>query len=149
MRATTAATLAATALAGALLGGLVPAGFQFFGAIAPSVAWSSVVVLAFLAALLLALAASTWSTVQRRRLRVEPQRAVALLLLAKASALAGALVAGGYTAFALTYLGQTEAALPRERLVHGLLAALAAVAMAVGGVLLERACRVPRSDVDE
>ncbi|CAN5889533.1 hypothetical protein BH20ACT6_BH20ACT6_18950 [soil metagenome] len=149
MRPTSAATLAATALLGALLGGLVPAAFELAGAIAPTVPWSAAVALAFLAALLLALAASTWRTLHRRRLRIEAGRAVALLVLGRAAALSGALVAGGYLAFGLTYIGRIDAALPRERLVHGLVAALAAAALAASGIMLERACRVPDSDRDE
>lgn len=147
MRPTSPVTLAVAALLGALVGGLVPAVYELAGAIVPSVGWSAVVTLSFLAALLLTLAASTWRTLHRRREVIESQRAVALLLLGKASALAGALVAGGYLAFALTFAGQAGAALPRERLVHGLLAALAALAVAVGGVLLERACRDPGFDL--
>lgn len=149
MRPTTAVSLAVTALIGALLGGLVPAGFELAGAITPTVAWSGVVTLAFLAILLLTLAANTWRTLHRRRLTVDPQRAVGLLLLGRASALAGSLVAAGYLAFALTFLGSADAALPRERLVRGLLAALAAGAVLIGGLLLERACRVPEADLDE
>jgi len=148
MRPTSVAALAATAVIGALLGGLVPAGFALVGAIAPTVPWSTAVALGFLAALLLALAANTWRTLHRRGLRVDPGRAVALLLLGRAAALSGALVAGGYLAFALTFAGRAETTLPRERLVHGLVAALAAVAMVVGGVLLERACRVPGHNED-
>lgn len=119
------------------------------GGIAPTVSWASVLALVFLAVVLLALAATTRRTVERHPRRLEPHRAVNLLVLGKASALAGALIAGGYLAFALTFVGETDAALPRERFVRGLLAAGAGAALAVGGLLLERACRVPDAGDDE
>ena len=63
-------------------------------------------------------------------------------MLAKACAVTGALVAGAYLGYAVSWLGLTDAALARERVVHSLLAALAAALLVVGSLLLERACRV-------
>ncbi len=63
-------------------------------------------------------------------------------MLAKASALAGALFAGGYLGYAISWWGMTDALLARERVVHSLLAALAGALVVTGGLLLERACRV-------
>lgn len=146
LRQTSAATLAVGALLGGLLGGLVPPLVERFGGIAPTVPWSSVFALVFWAAVLFGIAVTTGRTLHRRRERIDHQRAVNLLVLGKASALAGAVVAGGYAAFGLTFAGQTDVALPRERLVHGLVAAAAAAAVMVGGLMLERACRVPDAD---
>ncbi len=146
VRPTSAAALAAVAIVGALLGGLVPPLVERAGGTVPSVSWTSVLALCFLAAVLVGLAATTYRTLHRSRRRLDGNRAVNLLVLGKASALAGAVFSGGYLAFALTYAGETEVALPRERFVHGLLAAFASAAVVVGGVLLERACRVPDDD---
>ncbi len=143
VRTTSAPTLAVSALLGALVGGAVPPLVERTGGTVPTVSWLSVLTLLFVAVVLGALAWTTWRTLHRRRQRIDSQRAVNLLVLGKASALTGAAFAGGYFAFALTFLGETQAALPRERLVHGLLAAAAAVALATGGLALERACRVP------
>jgi hypothetical protein len=67
------------------------------------------------------------------------------LVLAKACALAGALVAGGYFGFALSWLGLTEAELARQRVVRALVGGGSALALVVGSLLLERACRVSRN----
>jgi len=61
--------------------------------VAPTVEWTSVVALFAIAAVLLVLARSTYRTVQRDRRHIDPQRAVSFLLLAKASAIAGAVIA--------------------------------------------------------
>ena len=63
-------------------------------------------------------------------------------MLAKACALTGALVAGGYVGYAVSWVGLTDAALARERVVHSLLAGVAGALLVVGSLLLERACRV-------
>ena len=93
-----------------------------------------------------ALARSTHQQIQVRRERMEPQRAVAFLVLGKASALGGALVAGGYLGYALSFVGSFQAEGPRERVVRSLVAVAGGVGLGVAGLLLERACRVP---VDE
>ncbi len=64
------------------------------------------------------------------------------LVLAKACALAGALFAGGYLGYAVSWIGLTDAALARERVLHSLLAGAAGILLVVGSLLLERACRV-------
>ena len=87
-----------------------------------------------------------WTThqqIQVRRERMEPQRAVAFLVLGKASALGGALVAGGYLGYALSFVGRFDAEGPRERVIRSLVAVVGGVGLAVAGLLLERACQVP------
>ena len=63
----------------------------------------------------------------------------------RASALAGALVAGAYVGYALSWVGVAAEGGP-DRMIHAGAAALAAVAMTVAGVLLERACRTGSGD---
>ncbi len=83
----------------------------------------------------------TWRAVQVRREHLEPHQAVNRLVLGRASTLVGALVAGGYAGYAVSWLG-SEAELADERMLRSALAALASCLLVVAGVLLERACRV-------
>jgi hypothetical protein len=68
------------------------------------------------------------------------------LVLAKACAIAGAAVAGGYLGYALSWVGIDEQELAGERLLRSGLAGLAGVMIVVAALLLERACRVRRDD---
>jgi hypothetical protein len=138
---------AAFALGGGLGYLLVPLTERLNGS-APTVAWRSVGVLAVIAAVLLAQAYTTHRTVHRERARLAAHRAVNLLMLAKASALTGALVAGGYTGFAVQFLDRLDVDLPRERVIASFGAAAASVAIVIAALLLERACRVPRDPED-
>lgn len=79
---------------------------------------------------------------------MDPRRAVRYLLLAKACAWVGALVAGGYLGFGLQFIDELNIPLPHQRAVRSLCAAFAAAVVVVAGLLLERACRVP-DDEDE
>lgn len=132
------------ALVGLVLGWLVRPVSLWTTGIPPTVSWLPVVALLFVAAVLGAVAWSTYRLLHRRRERLEPHHAVNRLLLAKASALAGSLVAGGYFGYALSWLGLTDTTLARERAVHSLLAGVAGVLLVVGALMLERACRVSR-----
>ena len=80
--------------------------------------------LAFVAAILGATAWLTWRQVHVHRRRIEPHRAVNRLVLAKSCALVGALVAGGYVGYAVSWVG-LEAELAGQRVFRSLLAALA------------------------
>jgi hypothetical protein len=117
--------------------------FESIQTSAPTVGWQSVLALAFLAAVLLGTAWSTWRALHRLRRYIEPHRAVNLLVIAKASALVGALVAGGYLGFGAQFLDSLDIMLPRQRVIRSGLAVLASLVMMVGGLLLERALKVP------
>ena len=133
---------------GGLAGWLIVITANAFDLIPPSVPWTAPAGLVLVAALVGGLAYSTHQRIQVRRERIDPQRAVAFLVLGKASALGGAVVGGGYLAYALMFLTRLEAAGPRDRVVRSALAVLAGVALMITGLLLERACKVPR-DRDE
>lgn len=112
---------------------------------APLVTWVQVGVLAFVAAILGGTAWLTWRQVHVHRRWLEPHRAVNRLVLAKSCALVGALVAGGYVGYAVSWVG-LDAELAGQRAGRSLLAALASVGLSVAAVALERACRVRKDD---
>ena len=97
--------------------------------------------LVLVAAILGATAYVTWRAVHVHHERLEPHQAVNRLVLARACALVGALVAGGYLGYALSWLG-SSAELADERMVRSAAAAAGGVATVVTALLLERACRV-------
>jgi len=136
--------LAVAFAVGAVLGYTIVPVSERLNATAPMIQWDAVVVLAAIAAMLLALAYTTYRTVHRERRLIEPHRALNYLMLAKACALMGALVAGGYLAFGVQFLDQMDIELPRERVIRSFSAAAAAIVVMVSGLLLERACRIPR-----
>lgn len=125
---------------------LRPIGIRLNGT-APTVGWLPVLALAFVALVMGAVAWSTYRSVQRRRERLEPHHAVNRLVLGKSGALAGAVVAGAYFGYALAWVGLTEAELAQQRMLHAFLGGVAGVALVVGSLLLERACRVSGDDV--
>jgi len=142
-------SLLVAAVFGALAGWLVVVTANAFDLIPPRIPWSAPIGLVVFAALVGALAWTTHQRIQVRRERMEPQRAVAFLVLGKASALAGALVAGGYLGFALNFLTRLDASTPRDRVIRSAVAVVAGLALMIGGLLLERACKVPGSDDDD
>ncbi|NYG53826.1 DUF3180 domain-containing protein [Nocardioides perillae] len=147
LRPTTGAVLAPWAGAG-LVGGwlLRPVGVELLGS-APPVLWRQVAALGLLALLVGLVARVTHRALQVRGERLEPHQAVSRLVLARASALVGALTAGGYTGYAVSWLGLTSERADGE-LLRSLAAAAAAVALVAVALLLERACRVPPEDRD-
>jgi H+/Cl- antiporter ClcA len=136
-------TLVVAALFGGLAGWLLVVIADAFDLIPPEVPWTAPIGLILVAALVGALAYATHQRIQVRHERIEPQRAVAFLVLGKASALAGALVAGGYFGFALLFLTRLDASAPRDRVIRSAVAVVAGIVLCVMGLLLERACKVP------
>jgi uncharacterized membrane protein YdcZ (DUF606 family) len=141
--------LVVAALFGGLAGWLLVVISNAFDATPPEVPWTAPVGLVVVSALVGGLAYSTHQRIQVRRERVEPSRAVGLLVLGKASALAGALVAGGYLAYAAAFLARLDAAAPRDRVIRSAVAVVAGLALCGVGLLLERACRVPGAGSDD
>ena len=136
-------TLVVAALFGGLAGWLLVVIANAFDVIPPEVPWTAPIGLILVAALVGVLAYTTHQRIQVRHERMEPQRAVAFLVLGKASALAGALVAGGYFGFAFMFLTRLDAAAPRDRVIRSAVAIVAGLVLCVMGLLLERACKVP------
>lgn len=121
----------------------------WLGAEVPQVTWLQVAVLWFLALVVLVVARLTWRTLRTRRTWMEPHRAVNRLVLGKASALAGAVVAGGYLGFAISFVGLTEVALNEQRLARSLVAGAAGLVLSVAGLWLENACRTNDEDAGD
>lgn len=139
---TSAGSLIGFALLGLVVGwALRPLAIRANG-IAPTVGWLPVLALLFVAVVIGSVAWSTYRSIHRRHEHLEPHHAVNRLVLAKACALAGALVAGGYFGYAFSWLGLTDAELARERVVRALVGGGSGVALVIGSLLLERACRV-------
>ncbi len=140
--------LAVAALFGGLAGWLLVVTVNALDLIPPTVPWTAPIALLLIAALVAMLAYSTWQRIQVRRERMQAQRAVAFLVLGKASALAGAVVAGAYLGFALNFVARLDAVGPRERVIRSAVAIVVGVGLCIAGLLLERACRVPGDDGD-
>jgi len=108
---------------------------------APRVTWLTVLALYLGAAVLGYVAWSTYVTLQRRGERLDTHQAVNRLVLAKASAIVGGLVAGGYLGYAVSWLG-ADSEFGGERLLHSIVAAVAGVLIVAGSLVLEGGCRV-------
>lgn len=134
-----------TLVAVALLG--VAVGWAWHGladayADARPVTWLQSVALWFFGVALAGVAYVTRRQVRAVGATVDGERMVNRLVLARASMLVGALVAGAYLGYALTWLG-SHPDLVAERVGRALLASLGGLVILVSGKLLERACRVP------
>jgi hypothetical protein len=152
LRPTQPGPLVALALVGMVAGWSVRPVSVWAGRPAPQVSWLPPLGLLLLAVTIGWTAWLTYRSLHRRHptrdagLRpLAPHQAVNRLALAKACALIGALVAGGYLGFCLSWLG-VRAETAGTRVVTGLASAAAAGLLVVASLLLERACRVPPSE---
>lgn len=143
VRPTSRRLLIAIVVLGAAIGWTMIKAIESSGGIAPMVSWLTLVAWSFLAALLFVAARNTHQRIQVRRERIEPSRAVFLLLIGKASAFVGALCTGVYAGFALSFLSAVSSSGPRNRVITAGVAAVISVLVVTAGLLLERACRIP------
>ncbi|CAM3720399.1 DUF3180 domain-containing protein [Nocardioides zeicaulis] len=140
LRPTSARALTACAVAGLVLGwGVHPLWTQLFGH-PPALSWVPGLALVLVAAIMVFLAAHTWQTVQVRGERLEVHQAVNRLVLARASALAGTVVAAGYVGYAVSWLGDGSVIADRW-IARSLVAAAGAAVVTIASLVLERACR--------
>lgn len=114
------------------------------GLAAPGVPWTAAGTLVFFTGVLGLGAWYMYERVYRQRALVDPLVAVRLLALGKASALVGAVVAGGYAGFGLFFVPDFEHPDDRSRVIRALLTALTGIAVVVAALILERACKVPK-----
>ena len=146
LRPTSAGAVAIWAVVGLVGGWLLHLVADWFLSSAPIVTWAQPLALGLVAAILGVTAYLTWREVHVRHEHLEPHRMVNRLVLARACVLVGALVAGGYAGYAVSWLG-VDAELASQRAWRSMAAAVGGVAMVITSLLLERACRV-RSDED-
>lgn len=114
---------------------------------APVVTWAQVGVLFFVAAFLGYVAWQTRQALHVRRELMEPHRAMNRFVLARACALTGSFVAGGYAGYAVSWLG-SHSELADQRIGRSAAAAVAGLLVLIASLLLERACRVPTGEPD-
>lgn len=140
LRPTSAGALTVCAVVGMAIGwGLHPLMTRIVGH-PPLVSWPQVLSLVLVAGIMGYLAWHTWQTVQVRGERLEPQRAVNRLVLARACALAGTVIAAGYVGYAVSWLGDASQYADRW-ILRSAVAALGALGVTVASLVLERACR--------
>ena len=114
---------------------------------APVVTWGQPLALFLVAAILAATARATWRIMRDRPRSLAPHQAVNRLVLARACAYVGVLVAGAYLGYALSWVG-VPAELAEQRAVRSLIAGLGGASVVVTALLLERACRVRKGEDD-
>lgn len=140
LRPTSARALTVCTVAGLVIGwGVHPLGTRLVGH-PPLVSWAQALALVLVAGIMGFLAWQTWQTVQVRRERLDPQQAVNRLVLARACALAGALVTAGYVGYAVSWLGDASQYADRW-ILRSVVAALGAGGVTLASLVLERACR--------
>lgn len=145
LRPTSGRALALSAVLGLVLGWSLHLIGQRVTGNAPTVSWAQPLTLVLVAGILSFLAWHTWRTVQVQGRRLEPQHALNRLVLARACAVAGALVAAAYVGFAVSWVGDASHLADRW-ITRSLVAAGAAAAVLAASLVLESACRTPGED---
>ena len=133
------------AVAGLVLGWLWHPVAERLTGTAPVISWAQPAALWLVAVVIAITWWQTYRAVQVRRERLEPHQAVNRLVLGRAGALVGALVAGGYAGYAVSWIGD-PAELAGQRILRCVFAVAAGVVIVVGALLLERACQVRKPD---
>lgn len=137
--------LVLTGLIAAVLGYAVVRVWDSRSAYVPPTPLATAGALALVALAVLVTALSVRGRVMRRpgRTPLPPLGAARLVVLAKTSSHAGALLAGGYLGLAAVYLPDLSVSDHRQRVVTAGLTALAAIVLVLAGLLLERLLRLP------
>jgi hypothetical protein len=142
------AVVTAWAIAGLVLGWLWHPVAERLSGTAPVISWAQPGALWLVAVVMGITWWQTYRAVQVRRERLEPHQAVNRLVLGRAGALVGALVAGGYAGYAVSWVGD-PAELAGQRILRCVVAVVAGVVIVIGALLLERACRVRKGPKDQ
>ncbi|MEX0426280.1 DUF3180 domain-containing protein [Nocardioides sp. DS6] len=142
LRPISAAAITVWGIVGLVGGWLLHPIAEHWRGVAPVVTWAQPLVLVLIAAILGGTAWITWRQLHVRRERLEAHRAVNRLVLARTCTLVGALLAGGYLGYAVSWLGYSNDPLAQERLVRSVVAGVAGLVILVAARLLEHACRV-------
>ncbi|THV13038.1 DUF3180 domain-containing protein [Nocardioides caeni] len=145
MEPTPPLSLLGWAVVGLVVGWAVRPLCERLDVVPPLVTPAQPLALVLLAAMIGYVAWATHRAVHVRRERLQSHQAVNRLVLARACALAGSLVAGAYLGYALSWIGH-PAEQADVRMIRSFLAAGAAAVAAGLALLLERACRTPGSE---
>lgn len=113
------------------------------GAVLPAVPWTVSLVLVLLGGIVLWMGRAVRQYLAGKRPDLNPLRAARTAVLAKAAAYTGALLAGWYGAQVVVVLDDLEIEALRRAAVAAGLAALAAAALCVVGLVVEGFCRLP------
>lgn len=149
MRPLRPGTLASLAFVAAALGWTGTRVWSVVAGSSPDVPRLAPFALVFLAAVLVGGGLTMRRRVQRRQPGtppISPDLAVRLLVLAQASAIVGALAAGGYLGAAVYYAAELDIPFRRAAAGWALASAIASMVVVVAAVWLERECRVPPED---
>ena len=106
----------------------------------PLVSWTQALAVVMVAVIMGFLAWHTWQTLHVRGERLEPHQAMNRLVLARACALGGTLIAAGYVGYAVGWLGDASQYADRW-IARSVVAALGGAGVALASLALERACR--------
>ena len=143
VRRTSTLTLTVVGGVGLIAGRIARPIIEYRDGVAPTVGWAPSLALLLGAAILGGLAWSTFQSLHKRGERMTSDHGVKLLSLAKASAIVGALVAGGYFGYALGFVDAWNTALGHERVVRSTVVGMAGLLLVAAALLLERALQVP------
>jgi hypothetical protein len=146
LRPMSAAALCVWAVVGLIVGWVFHAIADSGTGLPPQVSWAQPLALVLVAAILFGTAWSTRRTIAHHPGRLSPHQAVNRLVLARACAYVGALAGGAYLGYAVSWLGVESTELAGQRAFRSACAGVAGLLIVVGGLLLERACRVPPED---
>jgi Protein of unknown function (DUF3180) len=138
------------ALCAAVLSWVLVGALDAQGGGAPPLPWTAPVALLVLACAVVSAGwpVRRWNQGHRDR-PLDALRAARAAVLARASAVTGAALAGGYAGLVLVLLPTVDIEPRRARLLLALAAVVASVVLAVAGVVVERWCRLPPRDPDE
>jgi hypothetical protein len=145
LRPTSARALTICAVLGLAIGWAIHPVVSRIAGRAPLVSWTQALALVLVAGIMTYLAWHTWQTVQVRGERLEPHQAVNRLVLARACALGGTVIAAGYVGYAVSWLGDASQYADRW-ILRAVVAALGALGVTLASLVLERACRADGGD---
>ncbi len=140
LRPTSARALTVCAVAGLVAGWAIHPVMSRVAGGPPLVSWTQALAVVLVAVIMGFLAWHTWQTVQVRRERLEPHQAVNRLVLARACALGGTLIAAGYAGYAVSWLDDASQYADRW-IARAVVAAVGGAGVTLASLALERACR--------
>ncbi|HSN44193.1 MAG TPA: DUF3180 domain-containing protein [Propionibacteriaceae bacterium] len=145
---TTGRQLVIAALSGAVFGWFLIETLGLADQTVPVTPWSLPLMLGALAVAAAVYGRRLRARIQDRREWVESVEGVRALVLGKTMAMTGSALAGGHAIYVLVNLSRFDAPTPRQRVVHGLVAIVAAAASGAAGWYLERSCVRPDDDFE-